>query len=178
MSDDQKKPADPKAKAKPRKTAATRKKAEEAKREASDAAAEGKREVAKAVHREFKDEEDGGAGLPSVKGPDLERSMDEEDGALYMSMEDLYHLLHLQSEFLSSEKSIEICRKDMANAELAYLRKQLEVGKRTTTAQVENVKARAKLQRLHQALERSYKIKMSRITFDDETGLIRSRDDG
>ena len=171
-------PANPKSKPKARKTPATRKKSTKAKRAVDDALAKAAIDKAREEHKQSRAAEDGGIRLPQVKGPDVERSMDADGGGVYMSKEDLYHLLHLQSEYQRTEQEIALTSKDLQNAELAYLKKQLEVGKRRGAAQVAHAEARGKLQRLHQALERCYGINMSRITFDDETGLIGSRTDG
>jgi hypothetical protein len=162
----------------PKRTTAAKKKRATAKKAAAKAKAEADRAAKREAFRQGKDEEEGGEGLPRVKGPDVDRSMDDEDGNMYMSMEDLYRLLHLQSEFHRTQGVIKLCQKDLQNAELEYLRKQLEVSKRVGAAQVAHAKAGGDLRRLHEAIELAYGVKMSQITFDDETGMIRSRNDG
>jgi hypothetical protein len=109
-----------------------------------------------------------------IAGPDP-RSV---NGEQYLHPEDMYRLMFLQTDFRLAGSEVHRAKAELEKAELEYLKKQLEIGKRHTAARVAEQTAKGKLTVFHAALEAGYGIKIKDISFDDESGLIHQRPRG
>jgi ribosomal 50S subunit-recycling heat shock protein len=93
----------------------------------------------------------------------------------YLHPQDMLRLLLYQTQVREAVTRIQNHKAELENAELSYLKRQLEIGKRHSAASIEHASALKKLRHFHSSIETAYEIKLSNISFDDETGLIFQR---
>jgi hypothetical protein len=134
----------------------------------------GDRAVRQETHRQDTKTEEAiaAANLPKMVGPDKRSSEAEQ----YLHPEDMLRLLLAQSEYLRAKNATESAKDKLKTAELEYLKKRAEIGAEHNTANVSLAAARGKLERTRIAVQTTYKIQLNKITFDDETGLIRKQE--
>lgn len=150
---------------------ATKKRRTRAKRSVQVEQQHGDREAKRERDRQdatTKEADKAGANLEPVIGFD-ERTSDTES---YLHPEDMLRLLLYQARVQQTILRQQSAKIELDNAELAYLKRQLEIGKRHSAAAHEHAATLGKLHRLHASIEGAYGIKLKTITFDDETGLI------
>lgn len=107
--------------------------------------------------------------LPPIKGHDDRSDEDEK----YFHPEDMLRLLLLQMKVESCGKDKAAAASALSISELQWLSQQQKIGQRHAAASREQATAHGELKRFHAALEQGYGITLSKITFDDTTGLIR-----
>lgn len=95
------------------------------------------------------------------------------DNELYLSSRDRLELMLLQERLQHSETKCRKSRSDLDRHEAQYLYQRARLAEMASGSEIERAKAEAILIKYHKDIERAYGVKITEITFDTETGLIK-----